>query len=91
MSTSLDLRTLSDVTLHERPDGSGTITFGPVAPFAALYAGMAWPGVPQAPSFEMIPDVRRVHAIIRDAQRAAASARGSTRTSIRSALPLDAG
>ena len=26
---SLNLRTLTDVSLHERPDGSGTITFGP--------------------------------------------------------------
>jgi Bacterial PH domain len=72
---SLSLRTLSDVTLHERGDGTGTITFGPVHPFAAMYAGMAWPGMPQAPSFEMIADARSVYGVIRDAQRA--SARGT--------------
>jgi hypothetical protein len=70
---SLNLRTLSDVTLQERPDGSGTITFGPVAPFAAMYAGASWPGLPQVASFEMIPDARRVYSIIRDAQRATSS------------------
>jgi hypothetical protein len=69
---SLNLRTLSDVTLHERPDGSGTITFGSVSPLVAMYAGTAWPGIPQVPSFEMIPDARQVYGIIREAQRAAA-------------------
>ena len=66
---SLNLRTLSDVTLNERPDGSGTITFGPVPPMAAMYAGTSWPGMPQVPSFELIPNARRVYDIIRDAQR----------------------
>jgi hypothetical protein len=67
---SLNLRTLSDVTLHERRDGSGTITFGPTHPFATMYQGLSWPGVPQTPGFEMIPDARSVYAIVRDAQRA---------------------
>jgi hypothetical protein len=69
-SKSLNLRTLSDVTLQEGADGRGTITFGPAPPFAAMYAGMSWPGVAQIPAFEMIPDARRVYGIIRDAQRA---------------------
>lgn len=69
---SLNLATLSDVTLHERRDGSGTITFGSTSPLVAMYAGTPWPGVPQVPSFEMIPDARRVYGIIREAQRAAA-------------------
>ena len=73
---SLDLRTLSDVTLHERRDGSGTITFGPTHPFAALYAGAAWPGVAQAPSFEMIPSARSVYGLIREAQRSTARGAG---------------
>jgi Bacterial membrane flanked domain. len=65
---SLNLRTLSDITLQEGRDGAGTITFGPSLPFAAFYAGTAWPGVPQTPSFEMIPDAHRVYDIIREAQ-----------------------
>ena len=73
---SLNLRTLSDVTLHERRDGSGTITFGPTHPFVAMYQGMSWPGVPQTPGFEMIPDARSVYNVIRDAQRTPANRAG---------------
>jgi len=72
-SKSLNLRTLSDLTLQERPDGTGTIAFGAAPAFAGMFGGASWPGVPQTPSFEMIPDARRVYALIRDAQRAAAS------------------
>jgi hypothetical protein len=66
---TLNLRTLSDITLQERRDGTGTITFGPTHPFAALHAGTSWPGVPQTPSFEMIADAHRVYDILREAQR----------------------
>ena len=73
---SLNLRTLSDVTLQEGRDGQGTITFGALPAFAGMYAGMSWPGVPQVPAFEMIPDARRVYGIIRDAQRASTTGAG---------------
>jgi hypothetical protein len=66
---SLPLRTLGEVAVRERADGSGTITFGPLPPFGASFAGSSWPGAPQVPSFDLIPDVRRVCDIIRDAQR----------------------
>lgn len=68
-TASLNLRTLSDLTLSERPDGSGTIRFGPVSPFAGMYEGTTWPGVPRVPAFELIPDARRVFSLIREAQR----------------------
>jgi hypothetical protein len=68
-SKSLNLRTLSDVTLQERPDGTGTITFGAAPAFAGMFGGSSWPGVSPVPSFEMIPDARRVYAVVRDAQR----------------------
>jgi len=67
---SLQLPTLTDVTLTERGDNSGTITFGAVAFPMAMYAGTPWPGVAQPPSFEMIPNARQVYAQIRDAQQA---------------------
>lgn len=70
VTKSLDLRTLSDVTLQERADGSGTITFGSQNPLAAMYAGTSWPGVAQTPAFEMIQGARQVYDIIREAQRA---------------------
>ncbi len=67
---SLPLRTLTDVTLSERADGTGTITFGS-NPFSAFpFGGPGWPGMPQTPSFEQIPDARRVYAQIRQAQQA---------------------
>ncbi len=40
---SLQLRTLTDVSLTERVDGSGTITFGPAPLFGAFYPGGSWP------------------------------------------------
>jgi Bacterial PH domain len=67
---SLNLRTLSDLTLSERANGSGTITFGPVNPWKSWGAGMQWPGMLQTPMFEGIPNARAVYGIIRDAQRA---------------------
>ena len=66
---SLNLATLSDITLNERSDGTGTITFGPTNPLAQMYGGTWWPGLQQTPSFEMIPDARRVYDMVRDAQR----------------------
>ncbi len=68
---SLNLRTLSDITLSERPNGSGTITFGPGNPWGAWGNGMRWPGMPQAPMFDGVPAARSIYELIRDAQRAA--------------------
>jgi hypothetical protein len=67
---SLNLATLSDITLDERRDGTGTITFGPANPLMAMYGGMPWPGVPQTPSFELISGARQVYGVIREAQQA---------------------
>ncbi len=67
--TSLSLRTLSDVSLSERADRSGTIRFGPGASFWTGQAG--WPGSSQygSPSFEMIENAREVFERIRAAQK----------------------
>jgi len=74
---SLNLRTLSDVTLSERASGYGTITFGPESPWGMWGNGMrGWGGMPQQPMFEGIPSARSVYDMIRDAQRAAAAAPG---------------
>jgi hypothetical protein len=68
---SLNLRTLSDVTLSERGNGDGTITFGPGNPWGAWGNGMRWPGMPPQPVFEGIPNARTVYGMIREAQRTA--------------------
>jgi Bacterial PH domain len=59
---SLNLRTLSDVTMTERGDGSGSIAFGPTHPYSWWTQGMGgWPGVPVSPGFDRIPDVKGVY------------------------------
>jgi hypothetical protein len=71
---SLTLRTLNDLSVTERSDGSGTVLFGRPNPFATWNAGMPWPGIGQyqTPSFELIQDAKRVYDQILEAQRAAA-------------------
>jgi hypothetical protein len=71
---SLNLRTLTDVSLDEKSDRSGTITFGAASPLSWWSGGTSFPGWgPQAtPSFELIPEAKKVYEIIRNAQRQAA-------------------
>jgi len=73
-TTSLPLRVLTDISVEERSNGTGTIHLGRQQPFAAWYAGMQWPGMAkyQTPSFDQIPDVRRVYAQFMETQRSAA-------------------
>jgi hypothetical protein len=75
---SLNLRTLSDISLTERPDGSGTITFGPAHPFGQWFFGEwfpsgSWPGAGQfaAPAFDMIDRAKEVYHLIRQTQKTA--------------------
>jgi hypothetical protein len=70
---SLNLRTLSDISLTERPDGSGTITFGPSHPLGHWFASGAWPGAGQytAPGFHMIDRAKEIYDVIRQAQKSA--------------------
>jgi hypothetical protein len=58
------------VTLGQRADGTGTITFGPSNPSA--WWSRAWPGMatPTAPSFELIARAKEVYDLIQDGQRA---------------------
>ena len=65
---SLNLRTLSDISLNENVDHSGTITFGATHPISWWMGNTTWPGMPTAPSFEMIPEARTVYMKIREAQ-----------------------
>ena len=68
---SLDLSTLSDVTMSEGGDGSGTITFGPQGPWNP-FGNSGLPGSSAVtPCFELIPQVKSVYQQIREAQRRA--------------------
>jgi len=68
---SLNLRTLSDLSLTEQKEGRGTITFGPMHPLSL--GGGAWPswGRYAPPCFDSIEDAKRVFEIVRKAQSAA--------------------
>ncbi|HEX8424120.1 MAG TPA: PH domain-containing protein [Pyrinomonadaceae bacterium] len=71
---SLSLSTLGDITLDERGDGSGTITFAPANPLGRMGNFGTWPGAgasrgQMTPRFEMIPQARKVYEMIRGAQR----------------------
>lgn len=70
---SLNLRTLTDLSLSERRSGEGTITFGPTGAFGNMLSPN-WPGAQgqTSPAFDIIPDAKRVYEIVRKAQREAA-------------------
>lgn len=70
---SLNLKGLHEISLAEKPDRSGTITFGANNPLYAMFGGMSWPGMSQyrPPGFEMIPNAKEVHEMIRRAQKEA--------------------
>ncbi|MCK6479294.1 MAG: PH domain-containing protein [Planctomycetes bacterium] len=69
---SLSLRNLPMISLRERADGSGDIVLGSPSPFAAV-ALPGWPGFREftPPTLDSIPEVRRVHGILLQAQGAA--------------------
>ena len=65
---SLNLRTLSNISLIEKHRGEGTITFGPSSPWDSWFQGVAWPGMPSSgPRFESVSDARQVYEILRKA------------------------
>ncbi len=69
---SLNLRNLPELTLNEKSDGSGTITFGATNAFNA-WGNSSWSGTQQTqvPSFEMINNARQVYNTIQEAQQQA--------------------
>lgn len=70
---SLNLQTLSDLSLTERSDGSGTITFGPIPPYYSLFAGSSstWPnyGRYSLPCFDTISEAKQTYDLIRRTQK----------------------
>jgi hypothetical protein len=68
---SLNLQGLNDISLKEKSDRSGSITFGASNPMYAMWAGTSWPGMSkrQAPMFDLIGDARKVYDLIRETQQ----------------------
>ncbi len=67
--SSLNIRTLSDITFEEKSDGSGTILFGPADPRSSMMNGMQWPGVKQPAQLQFIQEVRQVYELIVKSQQ----------------------
>ena len=70
---SLNLATLTDVTLYERSDRSGTISFGLIQPiyFWWWWTNMHWMGshFNLVPTLESVENAKSVYVTIRTAQR----------------------
>ena len=68
---SLDLKTLNDITLTSKHDGSGDIIFGAQQPMTSRMGGISWPGMShfQTSMFEFIENASIVHKMIRDEQK----------------------
>jgi hypothetical protein len=66
---SLNIRTLSDISINQKADNSGTITFGPNDFRYSMMQGMEWPGAKQPPRLEFIKDVKTVYDKIIEIQR----------------------
>ena len=70
---SINLATITDISLSERPNASGTITFGPEDDVSDWRSKLPFETrnnrVPTYPTLDSIPNAKRVYDIIRDAQR----------------------
>jgi hypothetical protein len=66
---SFDLQSMSQITLTEKADQSGTITFGPPPYGATQRSPLSFGTSTQQPAFEMIDNVRSVYETIEQAKR----------------------
>lgn len=70
---SVNLDTLSDLTLTESSRAGGTIAFGTIPPWYLWYGGSGFPGTgPTAfPTFDLKENAKAVYELVRTAQRKA--------------------
>lgn len=66
---NIPLRTLDQIVLSERSDGSGSIRFGPATSMRqrSVLADSAWTASLQPTTFEAIPEARAVYALLMSA------------------------
>jgi len=70
---SYDLSSMTDLSLEERRDGSGDITFGPANPMAQWFGGFgSFPGMQSSPALESVPEVSKLFRLIQQQRRAGA-------------------
>jgi hypothetical protein len=66
---SLNLKTLSDVSLSEKADGYGTIIFGQENQMMSMFMGGGFPGMgTTTPKFELIEGAKQVYNQLREQQ-----------------------
>jgi hypothetical protein len=65
---SVDLKSTQEITVDEKADRSGTITFGTMQNYGRGRSNMTFTGGSVQPAFEMIEDVRQVYDIIEQAR-----------------------
>jgi hypothetical protein len=68
---SLNIKTLTDISMNEKSDSSGSISFGQENPWAAGFGGGWFPGMggSQSPKFEIINEVKLIYNKIRSIQK----------------------
>ena len=68
---SLNLKTMSDVSLSEKANGFGTIVFGQEDQIMSIFVGRGLPGMggSTTPKFELIEDAKQVYNELRAQQR----------------------
>ena len=68
--TSVNIRSLSNMKMTEKGDGSGSIELNPATSTQMGMSGMGWwPGAKGTPSLTLIPDVRSVYQQILNLQK----------------------
>jgi hypothetical protein len=65
---SIDLKSTPEITLTEKADRSGTITFGSAPSYNRMQYNPWLPGSSGPPAFDMIEDARSVYAMIEQAR-----------------------
>ena len=70
-TVSLDLRLLNEISMTEKSNGSGTISFGRSNPFNQLFGQASWPGIRRyaPPAFDLIDNAKKVYEVIRQVQQ----------------------
>jgi hypothetical protein len=68
---SLNLKTMSDVSLSEKPNGHGTIVFGQENQMMSMFMGGGFPGMvgSMTPKFELIENAKQVYNQLRAQQK----------------------
>ncbi len=67
---SVDLKSVSEVSLQIKNDGRGTIIFGSISGTQSMFYNFSWPGYGQVsyPLFEMIENANQVYQLVQNVQ-----------------------